>query len=85
MEDLRILDWIYGGLLMALGALWTLIRETLKDQRAAHERLNEKVDTLRNEVSKDYIPRKEVAVLMGEIKGSLQRIEDKLNEKVDKK
>jgi hypothetical protein len=85
MQELELLDWIYGVLLMALGALWALIRETLKDMKASHEKLDEKVDTLRNEVSKDYMPRKEVAVLMGEIKGSLQRIEDKLDGKVDKK
>lgn len=95
MDELRLLDWIYGGLLMALGALWALIRETIKDQSARHEKLHEKMDerdasitaeiaNLRNTVSRDYMPRAEIATLMGEIKGSLQRIEDKLDGKVDK-
>lgn len=85
MDELRLLDWIYGGLLMALGALWALIRESIKDQTTRHDKLEEKFDDLRNTVSKDYMPRAEVATLMGEIKGSLQRIENKLDGKVDKK
>lgn len=85
MDELRLLDWIYGGLLMALGALWALIRESIKDQGGRHDKLEEKINSLQVTVSKDYMPRAEVAALMGEIKGSLQRIEDKLDGKVDKK
>jgi hypothetical protein len=85
MDELRLLDWIYGVLLMALGALWALIRESINDQKVDHSKLDEKVNALQNTVSKDYMPRAEVATLMGEIKGSLQRIEDKLDNKADKK
>lgn len=96
MDELRLIDALYGLVILTLGALWTMIRETVKDQQRAHKDLANKIDerdaaitaeiaALRNTVSKDYMPRREVAALMGDIKGSLQRIEDKLDGKVDKK
>lgn len=85
MDELRIIDGLFSLLLLALGAVLQMFREQVKDQRAAHDKLNEKVDALRNTVSKDYMPRSEVASLMADIKGSLQRIEDKLGGKMDKK
>lgn len=95
MNDFQLLDALYGLLLMALGALFTMIRETVKDQQRNHKDLSEKVDqrdaaitaeiaALRNTVSKDYMPRAEVVLLMGEIKDGLQRICDKLDGKQDK-
>lgn len=95
MDELHWIDALYGLLLLTLGALFSMIRETVKDQQRDHKDLQEKLDqrdvaitaeiaALRNTVSKDYMPRRETALLMGEIKGSLQRIEDKLDTKQDK-
>jgi hypothetical protein len=96
MDDLRLIDALFSLLLLALGAVLQMFREQIKDQKTAHEKFHDKVDQrdaaisadiakLRNTVSKDYMPRSEVAVLMGDIRGSLQRIEDKLDGKMDKK
>jgi len=95
MDELRLIDALFSVLLLALGAMFQMLREAIKDQKQAHENLNTKVDTrdaaitaeiadLRNVVSRDYMPRTEVAALMGEIKGSLLRIETKLDGKADK-
>ncbi len=95
MDELRLIDALYGLLLLTLGALGSMVRETVKDQQREHKDLADKVDqrdaaitaeiaALRNTVSKDYMPRSEVAALMTDIKKGLQRIEDKLDGKQDK-
>lgn len=96
MDDLRLIDALFTVLLLALGGLFTLMRETLKDSQSSHKTLENKVDardaaiteqiaSLQNTVSRDYMPRAEVAALMNEIRSGFQRIEDKLDGKEDKR
>lgn len=96
MDELRLIDALFSVLLLALGAMFQMLREAIKDQKQSHDNLNTKVDArdaaitaeiaeLRNTVSRDYMPRTEIAALMSEIKGSLLRIETKLDGKEDKR
>ncbi len=83
MRDRNMQEWqslinlVGGGILTALGwfcsTLWNAHKE-LRDDLANH----------RVEVAKDYVPRASLASAISDIKGSLQRIEDKLDRKVDR-
>jgi septation ring formation regulator EzrA len=95
MDDIRLIDALFTVLLLALGGLFTLMRETIKEAQTNHKTLETKVDerdaaitekiaNLRDTVSRDYMPRTEVNALMHEIRTGFQRIEDKLDGKVDK-
>lgn len=76
-EYQTLINWGAGTALACLGwfarQLWDAVQSLKKD-----------LATLREELAKDYVPKIEWRSDLSELRGLLQRIYDKLDEKADK-
>ena len=72
-----LLNIIGGGILAAIGwfcnTLWR-----------AHQEMRDDLANHRVEVARDYVPRSSLALSIAEIKNALERIENKIDRKVDR-
>lgn len=95
MNDLTILEGIYGIATLALGMLVAVLRDAIKDLFRRHGELDERVNKnaseinarvsrVREDLARDYVPRAEMRDSLDNISKTLNRIEEKLNGKVDK-
>jgi hypothetical protein len=78
MEDYQaILNWAMGLALSVTGWFARQLWDAVKD-------LKTDLSKLREEIAKDYVPKTEWRGDLLELRGMLQRIYDKLDEKADK-
>lgn len=95
METLATIEVVYGIAMLALGALVAILRDSIRDLFRRHEELEKTVELKHNEVTKaiaaasldvaqKYIPREEISFQLRSIDQKLERLHEKLNEKVDK-
>lgn len=96
MTSDTIIDILQALFLLAGGALISVLREAIKDQKVALETLERKVDEhdtiierklsdMRVELARDYMPRHELTRAFEEIKHGILRIEEKMDSKADKR
>lgn len=83
--DQTIINWVFGFLSMVLGfllrAMWTAVRDLQKTDR----RILDKVNTIEVLVAGGYVRKDEFDKRIDAMFIKLDRIEDKLDKKEDKK
>ena len=82
--DQTIINWIMGGIGTLLGFLLTNIWQAVKDLQASDKDLAEKVSSIEVLVAGNYVKREDMQINLGALFLKLDRIEDKLDKKVDK-
>ena len=76
--------WIFTAVSAIIGWVFKMIFGKLKEHDVEHSRLDNKIDNHRLYASETYTTKLDVKDLRNEVVGILRRIEDKLDQKVDK-
>lgn len=82
--DQTILNWILGGVGGLLGFLLNMVWQAVKDLQQADRQLTAKVSEMEVLVAGAYVKKDDMDKLSKAIFAKLDRIEDKLDGKVDK-
>lgn len=82
--DQTILNWILGGVGGLLGFLLNTVWQAVKDLQKADKDLTTKVAEIEVMVAGAYVKKDDIDKLSNAIFAKLDRIEDKLDGKVDK-
>jgi CHASE3 domain sensor protein len=82
--DQTILNWILGGVGGLLGFLLNTVWQAVKDLQKADKDLTAKVAEIEVLVAGAYVKKDDIDKLSNAIFAKLDRIEDKLDGKVDK-
>ena len=82
--DQTILNWILGGVGGLLGFLLNTVWQAVKDLQKADKDLSDKVAEIEVLVAGAYVKKDDIDKLSNAIFAKLDRIEDKLDGKVDK-
>ena len=82
--DQTILNWILGGIGCLLGFLLNTVWQAVKDLQKADSDLSKKLGEIEVLVAGAYVKKDDIDKLSNAIFAKLDRIEDKLDGKVDK-
>jgi len=82
--DQTIINWLLSGFGALIGFLLNAVWQAVKDLQRADARLAEKVAEIEVLVAGDYVKRDDFAELSRALFAKLDKIEDKLDKKVDK-
>ena len=82
--DQTIINWLLGGFGGLIGFLLHMIWQAVKDLQAADTALASKVAEIEVLVAGAYVRRDELEVHMARVLAKLDKISDKLDNKVDK-
>jgi CHASE3 domain sensor protein len=82
--DQTILNWILGGIGGLLGFLLNTVWQAVKDLQKADSDLTKKLGEIEVLVAGAYVKKDDIDKLSNAIFAKLDRIEDKLDGKVDK-
>lgn len=82
--DQTIVNWLLGGFGALLGFLLNAVWQAVKDLQSADKDLAEKVGGIEVLVAGAYVKKDEHQQTMAALFAKLDRIEDKLDKKVDK-
>jgi len=83
--DQSIINWIFGAFSTVMGFLFHMVWNTLKDLQMTDARLSAKVADIQVLVAGDYLRRDEFCKTAEAMFLKLDKIEDKLNSKADRK
>jgi uncharacterized coiled-coil DUF342 family protein len=75
--EMQVLDWVYNAILLVGGYLLRTLWEAVQE-------LKSDLAKLREELPKDYVARDDYRSDVKELKEMLQRLFDKIDNKVDK-
>ena len=82
--DQTIINWLLAGFGALIGFLLKGLWQAVKDLQAADKVLAEKVGSIEVLVAGAYVKKDEFALQMNALFAKLDKIEDKLDKKVDK-
>lgn len=82
--DQTIFNWVLSAFGALLGFLLRTVWQAVKDLQDADKELTEKVSSIETLVAGQYIRRDEHQITMTALFAKLDRIEDKIDKKVDK-
>lgn len=82
--DQTIINWLLSGFGALIGFLLNAVWQAVKDLQRADAKLAEKVAEIEVLVAGDYVKRDDLAELSRALFSKLDKIEDKLDKKVDK-
>lgn len=82
--DQTIINWLLSGFGALIGFLLNAVWQAVKDLQRADAKLAEKVAEIEVLVAGDYVKRDDFAELSRALFAKLDKIEDKLDKKVDK-
>lgn len=80
----ELFNWILGGFGAVLGFLLNSIWQAVKDLQAADKQLSDKVAAIEVLVAGDYVKKDDFVQMTNALFAKLDRIEDKMDRKVDK-
>ena len=80
----ELFNWLLGGLGTVLGFLLNSIWQAVKDLQRADKELSDKVAAIDVLVAGDYVRKDEMSQTINALFAKLDRIEDKIERKVDK-
>ena len=80
----ELFNWLLGGLGTVLGFLLNSIWQAVKDLQRADKELSDKVAAIDVLVAGDYVRKDEMSQTINVLFAKLDRIEDKIERKVDK-
>ena len=83
--DQTILNWLLGGVSSLMGFLLHSLWNAVKDLQTTDKILSEKVNAIEVLVAGQYVKHSDIKELTTAIFKKLDKIEDKLDGKVDKK
>lgn len=83
--DQTIINWIVAAFGALIGFFLNVVWGALKDLQIADKELTEKVASIEVLVAGDYVRKDDVQEISKAIFAKLDRIEDKLDHKMDKK
>lgn len=81
----EMINWIIGALGAVLGFLLNAVWQAVKDLQDADKDLADKVSRIEVLVAGDYVKKDEFNTRIDALFGKLDRIEDKIDNKADKK
>lgn len=84
MENVSLFDILLGALNLVLGWLFRILWEAIKDMKVAHQELSTKVQQMEVLMIGDYVKRQEVDDKYEALFRKLDRMEDKIDRKLDK-
>lgn len=79
-----IINWLLGGFGALLGYILKVVWDGLKDLQTADKNLADKVASIEVLVAGDYVKKDELNMAVSALFTKLDRIEDKLDKKMDK-
>lgn len=82
--DQTIINWLLGGFGALIGFLLNAVWQAVKDLQAADKEIATKVSEIEVLVAGDYIKKDDFQSSMDALFKKLDKIEDKLDRKVDK-
>lgn len=82
--DQQIINWVIGAFGTLLGFLLNAVWQAVKDLEKADKELADKLSKIEVLVAGNYVKKDELDVRLDALFGKLDRIEDKLDKKVDK-
>ena len=82
--DQQIIKWVIGAFGTLLGFLLNAVWQAVKDLEKADKELADKLSKIEVLVAGNYVKKDELDVRLDALFGKLDRIEDKLDKKVDK-
>lgn len=82
--DQALFNWLLALLGAAFGAILTVLWNAVKDLQLSDKQLVEKIGSIDKLIAGSYVPREEFRQLTTAIFSKLDRIEDKLDKKVDR-
>lgn len=82
--DQTLINWLLGGFGGLVGFLLHAIWQAVKDLQTADKELTEKVSAIEVLVAGAYVKKDEFANMVTALFAKLDRIEDKVDRKVDK-
>lgn len=80
----ELFNWLLGGFGALMGFLLNSVWQAVKDLQAADTKLSEKVASIEVLVAGDYVRKDEFVTMTNALFAKLDRIEDKIERKVDK-
>ena len=80
----ELFNWLLGGFGAVLGFLLNSIWQAVKDLQQADKALSDKVASIEVLVAGDYVRKDEFTQMTNALFAKLDRIEDKIERKVDK-
>lgn len=85
MDEIRLIDTLIGLVLILFGWVSRIMWTALRDLQKSDTKLAEKVSSIEVLVAGNYVKKEDFDKLGEAIFKKLDRIEDKLSEKVDKR
>ena len=82
--DQTLVNWVVAAAGAVFGFLLKAIWEAVKDLQASDKALADKVSSIEVLVAGKYVTRDELTAAIGRISSQLDRIEEKLAQKVDR-
>ena len=82
--DQSLLNWIFGVLNIIFGIVGKVMRDSYKDLKKTDKELAEKVSNIEVLVAGQYVKREDFVQVTNQIFTKLDKILDKLDQKVDK-
>ena len=82
--DQSIINWLLAGFGGLIGFFLNIVWMAVKDLQSADKDLSEKVASIEVLVAGDYVKKEDFTKMAEAIYSKLDRIEDKLDKKVDK-
>lgn len=82
--DQSLLNWVFGILNIIFGAFLKVMWDSYKDLKKTDKELAEKVGGIEVLVAGQYVKREDFATVTNQIFSKLDKILDKLDQKVDK-
>lgn len=85
MEDQVFINWALGILGMLLGFMLRVMWQSVKDLQSSDKDILDRIGSVEILVAGEYLKREEFSRLSNKIFNKLDRIEEKLDQKEDKK
>lgn len=82
--DQTLINWLLGGFGALIGFLLNVVWQSVKDLQTADKQLATKVSEIEVLVAGDYVKKDEFSDLGKALFAKLDKIEDKIDRKVDK-
>lgn len=82
--DQTLINWLLAGFSALVGFLLNAVWQAVKDLQASDKSISEKIASIEVLVAGDYVRKEDFTKMAEAISSKLDRIEDKLDKKVDK-
>ncbi len=83
--DQTLINWLLGGLGTLIGFLLSAVWQSVKDLQVTDKELTKKVSEIEILVAGDYVKKDEFMSHMTTLFAKLDKIEDKIDKKADKR